>query len=157
MDNKFKGFVIAAIVVLFIGMAAGGYYVVKKISASSEPAQTEVAESGPQDLQIFQLTEPITTNLMSEENPGKSHIIKVTVGFGVNKKSKDFKTISKEFSEKEMLVRDEIIQTLRDQSYENMTKSDAQKQLSETIVSRISTLFVTQAIEEIYFGEFFVQ
>lgn len=157
MDNKFKGFVIVAIIVLFIGMAAGGFYLVPKILGGIDLTKEEQPVYNPKDIQIFQLTESITTNLTSEEDSNKNHIIKVTVGFGINKKSKDFKNISKQFQEKEMLVRDEIIQSLRDQSYENMTRSDAQSKLSETIQSRISTLLLTQAIEEIYFGEFFVQ
>jgi len=157
MDNKFKGFVIIAIVVLFIGMAVGGFYVFPKIMGNIDPIKDGQRVYNPKDIQVLQLTESITTNLTSEENSSKSHIIKVTVGFGVNKKSRDFKSITKEFQEKEMLIRDEIIQSLRDQSYENMTRSDAQSQLSETIQARISTLLLTQAIEEIYFGEFFVQ
>lgn len=154
MDNKFKSIVIVALVVLFAGMTAGGFYIVKRMSGD---VQTGQGVYSPQDIQIFQLSESITTNLVSEDNPNKNHIIKVTVGFGVNKRSKDYKAIAREFTEKEMLVRDEVIQSLRDQSYENMTKSNAQSQLSEVIVSRVSTLLVTQAIEGIYFGEFFVQ
>ena len=157
MDNKFKSVVVIALVVLFVGMTAGGFYIVKKMSGDVQSAQGGQAVYNPENMQIFQLSESITTNLVSEENPNINHIIKVTVGFGVNKKSKDFKMIAKEFQEKEMLVRDEVIQSLRDQSYENMTKSDAQSQLSEVIISRISTLLTTQAIEGIYFGEFFVQ
>lgn len=157
MDNKFKAFVIIAIVILFIGMAAGGFYLVPKIVGNVGLISEGQPAYNPKDIQIFQLTESITTNLTSEEDSNKNHIIKVTVGFGINKKSKDFKSITKEFQEKEMLIRDEIIQSLRDQSYENMTRSDAQSKLSETIQSRISTLLLTQAIEEIYFGEFFVQ
>jgi len=157
MDNKFKGFVIIAIVVLFIGTAAGGFYMFRSLSGNIMPVLAGQSAYNPQDIQVFQLTEPITTNLTSEEGKNTNHLIKVTVGFGINKKSRDFKHIAKEFEEKEILVRDEIIQSLRDQSYENMTRSDAQSQLSETIQSRVSTLLLTQAIEEIYFGEFFVQ
>ena len=157
MDNKFKSIVIIALVVLFAGMTAGGFYIVRKMSGDVQSAQGEQPVYNAKNMEIFQLSESITTNLISEENPNQNHIIKVTVGFGVNKKSKDFKEITKEFKEKEMLVRDEVIQSLRDQSYESMTKSDAQSQLSEVIISRISTLLVTQAIEGIYFGDFFVQ
>lgn len=157
MDKKFKGFVIIALVVLFVGMAAGGFYIVKRMSGDIQPAQGGQGVYDSKNMQIFQLAEPITTNIVSETEPNATHIIKVTVGFGVNKTSRDFKEIAKEFEEKEMLVRDEVIQSLRDQSYEKMAKSDAQSQLSEVIISRISTLLMTQAIEGIYFGDFFVQ
>ena len=157
MDTKFKGFVIVAIAILFIGMMAVGFFLVPNIIGNIRPNNQGELTYNPKDIQIFQLTESITTNLTSETSLNDNHIIKVTVGFGMNKKNKDFKNIAKEFYEKEMLIRDEIIQSLREQSYESMMKSDAQNKLSEIIQSRISTLLFTQAIEEIYFGEFFVQ
>lgn len=157
MDNKFKAFVIVALVVLFTGMMAGGAYIAMKISGATQSVENKEVVIKPEDVHVVELTNSITTNLVSEKDMQSNHIIKITVGFGINKKSKDFKTITSQFEEKQILIRDEIIQSLRDQVYENMTKSDAQSQLSEIIISRVSKLLATQSIEEVYFGEFFVQ
>lgn len=157
MDNKFKVFVISAFVVLFAGMVAGGFFIFKNVSNKEPTSQMEQTVKHPKNIQVFPISGDITTNLISEKDDQSKHVIKVTVGFGVDKKSKDFKVVSKEILEKELIIRDEIIQCLRNQSYESMVKSDAQELLSEAIVSRLSTLLFTQSIEEMYFGDFFVQ
>lgn len=157
MDNKFKIFVISAFVILFAGMVAGGFFIFKNVSNKEPVTQVEGTTKHPKDIHVFPISGDITTNLISENNDQSKHVIKVTVGFGVDKKAKDFKAVSTEFMEKELLIRDEIIQCLRNQSFESMAKSDAQEVLSEKIVGRLSTLLFTQSIEEMYFGDFFVQ
>ncbi len=157
MDGKFKVFVITAFVILFAGMVAGGFFIFKNVSNKEPVAQVEQADKHPKDVAVFPITGDITTNLTSESGDQSKHVIKITVGFGVDKKSKDFKDVATEFAEKELIIRNEIIQCLRNESYESMAKADAQERLSETIVTRLSTLLFTQSIEEMYFGDFFVQ
>ncbi|NLI89172.1 MAG: hypothetical protein GX366_02005 [Epulopiscium sp.] len=159
MDKKFKVFVILAFVLLFAGMVVGGFFIVTSLSTKDMPPSSEQVEGNinPKNVEIFQLEGDITTNLVSEEDKDSKHVIKITVGFAVNKKSKDFKEVAKQFSEKEILIRNEVIEILRNQSYESMAKADAQETLSEIIVSRLSTLLFTQSIEDMYFGDFFVQ
>lgn len=158
MDNKFKIFVVSAFIVLFAGMVAGGFFIFKNISNKEPASQVQTtAAKHPKDIVVFPISGDITTNLTSENDGDRKHVIKITVGFGVDKKSKDFKDVATEFAEKELIIRNEIIQSLRNQSYESMAKSDAQEKLSEIIVSRLSTLLFTDSIEEMYFGDFFVQ
>ncbi|HHX59591.1 MAG TPA: hypothetical protein GX707_02460 [Epulopiscium sp.] len=157
MDGKFKVFVVVAFLVVFLGMVGGGYVVLKSVSNNASTVQAGGSVKNPQNIVIFPIAGDITTNLISEVDDQSKHVIKITVGFGIDKKGRDFKALSKEFVEKEMLIRNEIIQSLRDQSYESMAKPDAQAKLSEIIVSRLSTLLVTQSIEDMYFGDFFVQ
>lgn len=157
MDKKFKVFVIAGFLVLFVAMVAGGFFIIKSMSNKEAPTQVEGTQKHPKDLQIFQLSGDVTTNLISEKDESSKHVIKVTVGFSVDKKSKDLKGVTNDFVEKEILIRDEIIQVLRDQSYEDMASSEAQKILSDLILSRVSELLFTQSIEDVYFGDFFVQ
>lgn len=157
MDNKFKIFVVSAFIILFAGMVAGGYFIFKNVSNKEPTVGVEGTVKHPKDIQVFPISGDITTNLISETDENSKHIIKVTVGFGIDKKSKDFKAVSTEFLEKELIIRNEIIQCLRNQSYESMAKSDAQERLSEEIVSRVSALLFTESIKEMYFGDFFVQ
>lgn len=157
MDSKFKVFVITAFVVLFAGMMAGGFFIVKTITNKEPVGQTGEIAHHPKDIVVFPITGDITTNLISEEDAQRKHVIKVTVGFGIDKRGRDFKDLSKDFIEKEMIIRNEIIQSIRDQSYESLSGKDAQDKLSEIIVSRLSTVLATQSIADMYFGEFFVQ
>lgn len=157
MDSKFKVFVISAFVVLFAGMVAGGFFIFKSVSSKDPATETKEVQSPPKDVAIFEIAGDITTNLISEKNEQNKHVIKVTVGFAVDKKSKDFKKVSEDFIQKEILIRNEVIQALRDQPYESMAKPDAQAKLAEIIVPRVSTLLFTESIEEMYFGDFFVQ
>ncbi len=157
MDSKFKVFVITAFVILFAGMMAGGFFIVKTVTDKEPVGQVGEIMHHPKDIVVFPIASDITTNLISDEDAQRKHVIKVTVGFGIDKKGKDFKDLSKDFVEKEMIIRNEIIQSIRDQSYESLSAKDGQEKLAEIIVSRLSTVLATQSIVDMYFGEFFVQ
>lgn len=154
MDKKFKVFVIIALVVLAVLAAAGTVITLNIVnSTKAEEVVEEVVEK--QDIQVIALDEAITANLAGDER--SRAIIRTSIGFGVDGKAKTFKEFTEKFTEKQLIIRDEIIRILRAQTYEMMTRKDAQDKLEEEIKNRINEVLLTQIIQEVYFAEFVVQ
>ncbi|MGL4736956.1 MAG: flagellar basal body-associated FliL family protein, partial [Cellulosilyticaceae bacterium] len=114
---------------------------------------TNVIDS--KNLELLNLQEPITVNIIDEI--GKPHVARVVLALEVDNKNKGYKAFVKTFSEKEIVVRDAVITLLREQTYEMMSRVDAQEKLSDEIVVKVNELLGTSAVQNVYFGDFFVQ
>lgn len=154
MDKKFKVFVIVALVVL-AALAATGTVVALKAVNSTQGKQTEVEDAESKNIKILALKEAITTNLAGDEN--SRSMARISVGFGIDSEDKMAKDFETAFTDKELIVRNEVISILRAQTYEMMTRHDAQDKLAEEIKGRVNKILETEIIKEVYFGEFFVQ
>lgn len=167
MDKIFKVFVIFAIVILFIGTSVATIVAVdatNKYKEYSKNENTETSSNKKQDKEddkknksdentvIVQLGDAITSNLGSGSN-----VMRLSVAIGLDSSSKEYKTVSAAVTSDEVRIRDEIIRIMRSQSYDSMTKPDAQDVLAEIILNRVSELMDTDIIQEVIFGEFFVQ
>lgn len=157
MENKFKVFVIVGFLVLGLGIAGSTFFILTQIN--KEPQQiTSVQENTIKktDLAKVELEEAITSNVYGEDN--MQHIAKIHVSLGVDQSDKKgYEAFSTLFSENIALVRNEIIQVVREQTYSMMANADAQIKLGSEIVNRLNKLLGTELIKEVYFKEFFVQ
>lgn len=153
MDKNFKLFVIIAIVFLGIAIAASTFFVLKSVGKDKQT----VAADGKNAVNLtpIDLGEAIATNIFDES--GEQHIARVVVSFGVDESSKDYKKFKEDFDTKKVVVRDEIIHILREQTYEMMSKADAQTKLGDEIAARTNKVLNTKIIGKVYFGDFFVQ
>ena len=70
---------------------------------------------------------------------------------------KEYEAFTTLYSENIALIRNEIIQVIREQTYSMMSKADAQTKLGSEIVNRLNKLLDTELIKEVYFKDFFVQ
>lgn len=154
MDKKFKVFVIIALVVLAL-FAATGTIVALNLANNTKTGQEIEENSENKNIKIVALDEAITANLVGDER--NRSMVRISVGFGVDSKDKTYKDFSSKFTEKQLVVRNEVISILRAQTYEMMTRNDAQDKLAEEIKTRVNDILDTQIIKEVYFGEFFVQ
>lgn len=158
MDKKFKIFVIIAIAVLGITIAAVSTFVVLNMAANKgteTEAVTDDKKNSKTKLVIIDLGDAITSNVYDEI--GDQHIARVTISFGANQASKQYKKFSENFGTQNVVIRDQIISSIREQTYEMMSKSDAQAKLGDEIIIRINELLDTDVIEAVYFSDFFVQ
>lgn len=155
MDKKFKIFVIIAIVLLGIAIGVSTFLVLSMMGKDKEAVSESQAEVSKSKLVTINVGDPITCNVY--EATGEQHIAKVSISLGVNEKSKQYKKFQKDFESSQVIIRDEIIQTIREQTYEMMSKTDAQTKLGDEIAARINKLLDTQVVEKVYFSEFFVQ
>lgn len=165
MDKKFKIIVIVLIVIIGIGSASAATFmylsVQKKLDTVQTQGQTnqEIKNYDTKNLELIMLTDPITSNIAEDES-GMPHVVKVAIGFRVDTKAKDYKDVSDALTNKQVLIRDEIIRILREQTFEMMTrtgKNSAQDKLSSEILAKVNELLDTTSIKEVRFGEFFVQ
>lgn len=156
MDNKFKVFVIIALVALGT-LATTGTFVALAVMNDARGVETSGQEMAiePKNIAILSLSEPITANLVGDNN--SKRIARLAVGFGVDSKGKGYKEVTNKLLEEEMIIRNEIITIVRAQTYEMMSQVDSQEKLAAQIKEKVNELLGTQAIKEVYFGEFFVQ
>lgn len=153
MDKKFKIFVIIAIVILGIALGIVTFLFVNTLKNNED--KTATSKDTKIKLATIDLGDAITSNIYDER--GEQHIARVTISFGVNEASKQYKKFTKDFDASNVIIRNEIIRTIREQTYEMMAKTDAQTKLGDEIAASINKLLDTEVIQEVYFGDFFVQ
>lgn len=164
MDKKFKVIVVVVLGVLSIATVVSTVTAVNATQQYNKyikenNLETEVDEADKRDIvdssniEIMSLAEPITSNI----NGKSGGIARVSVSFGVDTKSKEYKEFSTNFEAKQPLIRDEIIRILRYQNHSDMSKPDAPDYLSDIMRDKINILLDTEVIKEVIFGEFFVQ
>lgn len=158
MESKFKLFVIIGFVVLGLAVAGSTFLLLSQMKKT--PTQvTEVVkeEIKKTDLAKLELAEAITCNVY-EETGNMQHIAKIHVILGVDQSvSKEYEAFTTLYNENIALIRNEIIQVVREQTYSMMTKVDAQTKLGSEITNRLNKLLNTELIKEVYFKDFFVQ
>ncbi len=159
MEKKYKLIIGFSAVGMVIIIAALAYVMLTVLNLKqTSQGQTEKVSTNSKkknNVEIFELEDAITVNIQDEK--GTQHIVRVVVAFGINKNDKGYKNFSENFESKTIVIRDEIIQVVREQTYEMMIRSDSQQKLKDEILQRVNKLLNTQIIKEIYFGDFFVQ
>lgn len=151
MDKKFKVFVSIALIVLTLIIVAGGITLFFLMTNNQKASSgTDKVSSG--SLEIINLDEPINSNLKIDQD-NIPHIIRISIGFEIDSKHKDYKTFTKEFTDKQIMIRDTIISVLRSETYNTINKET----LGAKIKEEINTLLETEIITKIYFSDFFVQ
>lgn len=157
MENKFKIFVIVGFVVLGLGIAGSTFFILTQLNkAPKEVVEIQENEIKKTDLAKVELAEAITSNVYGEGN--MQHIARIHVSLGVDQSDKKgYEAFSTLYDENVALIRNEIIQVVREQTYSMMSKADAQVKLGSEIVNRLNKLLDTTLIKEVYFKDFFVQ
>lgn len=122
--------------------------------------QNEITEESSKieevlDLEIFSLTDDLTTNIKSDGSV--NHIVNTAISFGIDKKDKNLTSFLETIKSKEIIVRNEVLKLLREQTFKELSEETAQEQLGEEIQRRVNNLLQTEMIKEVYFSKFFVQ
>nr|WP_302595203.1 flagellar basal body-associated FliL family protein [uncultured Cellulosilyticum sp.] len=157
MENKFKLFVIIGFVVLGLAVAGSTFFILTQLKKTpAQVTETTKVEIKKTDLAKIELEEAITSNVYEEGSV--QHIARIHVSLGVDQSSKkEYEAFTTLYSENIALIRNEIIQVIREQTYSMMSKADAQTKLGSEIVNRLNKLLDTELIKEVYFKDFFVQ
>ena len=156
MENKFKIFVIVAIVVLALAIAASTFFVLRALNST----QTEVvvtSEEKTASLKSIPLGEAILTNITSE-NANIQHFAKIKIAIGVDSTDEDkYTEITTKIEEKASNIRSEIISTIGEQTYSMLNAANGKEKLADEIITRLNTLLDTDLIYEVYYEEYFIQ
>ncbi|WP_180270673.1 flagellar basal body-associated FliL family protein [Sporanaerobium hydrogeniformans] len=155
MDKKFKIFVIVTLAILLIAIGGCTFVVLNLINKTNSAVSEAVKEEKPKELKVVGLGDAITVNLSDEY--GESHVMRVVISFGVDEKSKEFKKFNSDVTEKNVIIRDAIIDIMREQTFEMMNKKDGKTKLSDEVKTKINKLLDTKIIEKVYCSDFFIQ
>lgn len=155
MENKFKIFVIVAIVVLAIAIAASTFFLLRAFNDSQANVITTSVEHEP-DLKAIALGEAILTNITSEGSMQRFAKVKISIGVDASNEEA-FTALSTQIEEKSASIRSELITTIGEQTYSMLSAANAKTKLADEIVIRLNTLLDTDLIYEVYYEDFFVQ
>lgn len=153
MDNKFKMFVITAIIILTLGIAGVTY-----LFLSQDNDKAEVAKETEQIKMIeVPMGEEIMTNIALGEDEIQ-HFAKVKISLGINQNDeKAYNSLNEVLVAKAASIRNELIDVVGDQTYDMLIATDGKVKLADEIVLRLNKLLGTDLICEVYYQDYFVQ
>lgn len=155
MESKFKVFVIVAIVVLALAIAASTFFVLRALNSSQINVVSTSADYEPK-LSTVSLGDAILTNITSEGNAQR--FAKVQISIGVDSTDqKAYEALIAEIEVKSASIRSELITTIGEQTYSMLSAENAKAKLADQIIIRLNTLLDTDLIYEVYYQDFFVQ
>jgi flagellar basal body-associated protein FliL len=162
MEKNKNGIVaiIVILIVMLLALTVGFVYMItliNKTSAGNTQTTKVMAEYKLEDVAVFALKDSIKANLLPTSSDSKDHMAMITISIGLNTKEKDYKTLSPMLTEKEVIIRDAILKILRNKTYEELNKADAQSMLRAEILNCLQELFNSNTIVDVYFGEFYKQ
>ncbi len=149
--------IIVLLVILLITIGVGFFLTFKNLN-KGQTVEEEVKEPVKQeDIQLVTYDDSLYTNLRKGDD-GKEHVIRVGFSLGIDisnkKESEAFMLV---LSEKTPIVKDVIIGVLRNKTYEELQKSDAQAVLREEILEKLQQEFESNLIVTIYLSDLFLE
>ena len=153
MSNKLIFLLVAVLLVLTIGLAAGFMMMWNKLAvlnsqgnltANQGTQQAQAAAPGP----LFSL-ETFIVNLADEE---RNRYLRVTMDLEMAESS-DANKINERLSQ----VRDSILMILPSKHFSEIASMEGKIALRDEIIARLNGLFNRQVVTNIYFTEFVVQ
>ena len=153
MSNKLLFLVIAVMLVLTIGLAAGFFMMWGKLSdmntaanagANAEAEQSQTAQLGP----LFSL-DTFIVNLADAE---RSRYLRVTMDLELAEP-----TYMDKLNERLPQVRDRILMILPSKTFEEIASVEGKTALRDEIIGKLNSLFPTEVVTDIFFTEFVVQ
>ena len=153
MSNKVTFLVIAVMLVLTIGLAAGFFMMWGKLSeintqgpptANIDTNQSQMAQLGP----LFPL-DTFIVNLADEE---RSRYLRITMDLELTASS-DADKLNQRLPQ----VRDRILMILPSKRFDEIASVDGKTALRDEIINKLNSLFPKTVITNIFFTEFVVQ
>lgn len=159
MLDKNKAMMIAIIillVVLLVTIGVGFFITFKNLDKSSAPKDEKPTAVDQNNISLVTADEIITNLRVGADE--KTHTIKVKISLGIDtsdkKNSEEFITM---LGEKDLVVSDVILGVLRNKTYEELNKGDAQEILRDEILGKLQQQFNTNLIVTVYVSDLFLQ
>jgi flagellar protein FliL len=153
MSNKLMVLLVAVLLVLTTGLAAGFFMMWNKLSnlstqgnlaANQEAQQAQADASGP----LFSL-DTFIVNLADQE---RNRYLRVTMDLELAES-----TDSSKISERLSQIRDSILMILPSRQFEDVASMEGKIALRDEIIARLNGLFNRKVVTNIFFTEFVVQ
>ena len=153
MSNKIMFLLIAVMLVLTIGLAAGFFMMWGKLSdmnsAANAAVSTEAEQSQTAQLGTLFSLETFIVNLADVE---RSRYLRVTMDLELVESSDTDK-----LNDRLPQVRDRILMILPSKTFEEIASVEGKTALRDEIISKLNSLFPKEVVTNIFFTEFVVQ
>lgn len=158
MDGKFKVFVIVAIVVLALAIAASTFFVMTMMGKNSQGVEQTTIENQMPVLAEVALGDAIITNIASDDGD-MQHYAKVQISIGIDATdTKVSDELKKVIEGKAASIRSEVISALGEQTYTMLSNTATGKEkLADEIITRLNKLLETDLVKAVYYQEYFIQ
>ena len=153
MSNKFIFLVVAVLLVLTIGLAAGFFMMWNKLSALSTQANMAVtSENGKAQAAALGPLYSLDTFIVNLADAGRSRYLRVTMDLELAESADAAK-----LTERLPQVRDSILMILPSKQFDDIAGMEGKIALRDEILAKLNSLFGNDVVTNIFFTEFVVQ
>jgi flagellar FliL protein len=153
MSNKFMFLVVAVLLVLTIGLAAGFFMMWNKLSALSTQANMAVtSQNGKAQAAALGPLYSLDTFIVNLADAGRSRYLRVTMDLELANSSDAGK-----LTERLPQIRDSILMILPSKQFDDIAGMEGKIALRDEILAKLNSLFGNTVVTNIFFTEFVVQ
>jgi len=153
MSNKLIFLVVAVLLVLTIGLAAGIFMMWHKLSALSTQANmAATSETGKAQAAALGPLYSLDTFIVNLADDGRSRYLRVTMDLELAESADAGK-----LTERLPQVRDSILMILPSKQFDDIAGMEGKIALRDEILAKLNSLFVNDVVTNIFFTEFVVQ
>ena len=153
MSNKFIFLVVAVLLVLTIGLAAGFFMMWNKLSVlSTQTAVATTSETGKAQAAALGPLYSLDTFIVNLADEGRSRYLRVSMDLELSE-STDAGKLTERLSQ----VRDSILMILPSKQFDDIASMEGKIALRDEIIAKLNGLFVNEVVTNIFFTEFVVQ
>jgi flagellar protein FliL len=153
MSNKFMFLVVAVLLVLTIGLAAGFFMMWNKLSALSTQANMAVtSQNGKAQAAALGPLYSLDTFIVNLADAGRSRYLRVTMDLELANSADAGK-----LTERLPQIRDSILMILPAKQFDDIASMEGKMALRDEILAKLNSLFGNNVVTNIFFTEFVVQ
>jgi len=153
MSNKLIFLVVAVLLVLTIGLAAGFFMMWNKLSALSTQANMAVtSENGKAQAAALGPLYSLDTFIVNLADEGRSRYLRVTMDLELAQSADAGK-----LTERLPQIRDSILMILPSKQFDEIAGMEGKIALRDEILAKLNSLFGNHVVTNIFFTEFVVQ
>jgi flagellar FliL protein len=153
MSNKFMFLVIAVLLVLTIGLAAGFFMMWNKLSALSTQANmAATSQNGRAQAAALGPLYSLDTFIVNLADAGRNRYLRVTMDLELAESADAGK-----LTERLPQIRDSILMILPSKQFDDIAGMEGKIALRDEILAKLNSLFGNTVVTNIFFTEFVVQ
>ncbi len=153
MSNKLIFLVMAVLMVLTIGLAAGFFMMWNKLSVLSTQADmATTSETGKAQAAALGPLYSLNTFIVNLADEGRSRYLRVSMDLELAE-STDAGKLTERLSQ----VRDSILMILPSKQFDEIASMEGKIALRDEIIAKLNSLFANEVVTNIFFTEFVVQ
>ena len=166
--NKVMMIVIVVLLVLLLGLLGVGFVYVGNLLKNTQMAEgsqggnsnnwsMNASQLDPKEIYLFALEKPVATNLKKGAD-GSSHSASVSFSVGIdNTRKKDSDEAIALIIEKEAMVRDICLSTMRSMTHEELSREDGMDILRNEVLNKLRDEFHSNLIVSVSISDWYLE